>query len=126
MEIVMDEYKKKILENAGIDMDEVLERFMGNTGLMDKFFSKFLNDMNYTKLNTAILCGDASGAFLAAHTLKGLCGDLYFKDLGKIVCKQTYLLKGGDMESATAIMPQVAQEYEKLSAAFKDCLPLAV
>lgn len=55
MEIVMDEYKKKILENAGIDMDEVLERFMGNTGLMDKFFSKFLNDMNYTKLNTAIL-----------------------------------------------------------------------
>ncbi len=30
------------------------------------------------------------------------------------------------MESATAIMPQVAQEYEKLSAAFKDCLPLAV
>ena len=31
-----------------IDMDEVLERFMGNTGLMDKFFSKFLNDMNYT------------------------------------------------------------------------------
>ena len=35
MEIVMDEYKKKILENAGIDMDEVLERFMGNTGLME-------------------------------------------------------------------------------------------
>lgn len=37
----MDEYKKKILENAGIDMDEVLERFMGNTGLMDKFFQNF-------------------------------------------------------------------------------------
>lgn len=120
----MDEYKKKVLEDAGIDMDENIRRFMGNFVLMDRFFTKFLTDINYMELNNALLNCDINRAFLAAHTLKGICGDLSLKRLGSIVCRQSYLLKCGNLESAVAIMPEVSSEYEKLSAAFKSCLPL--
>lgn len=121
----MNDSKKMILENAGIDMDENIERFMGNVALMDRFFLKFMSDENFAKLTEAIENGDTEEAFNAAHTLKGVCGNLSFKSLEKIVGKQTVMLRSGDLESAIAIMPKVSHEYEKLSDAFRTCLPLA-
>lgn len=122
--MAISEEKMAILTGAGIDMESNNERFMGNVALMDRFFGKFLNDPNYKKLSDAIAEGNKEDAFAAAHTLKGVCGNLSLKALEKIVAEQTEMLRGGDMEAAAAVMPKVKEEYERLKEAFGKVLPL--
>lgn len=57
----MDILKKERLEQAGIDVDDVLERFMGNEALLDRMLKGFLQDQNYSVLCQAMEAGDASG-----------------------------------------------------------------
>ncbi len=37
----MDESRKQILISAGIDVDDALERLMGNESLLERFLKKF-------------------------------------------------------------------------------------
>lgn len=46
----MDTLKKERLEQAGINVDDVLERFMGNEALLDRMLKGFLQDQNYAAL----------------------------------------------------------------------------
>ena len=46
----MEERTIQRLEEAGIHVPEVLERFMGSEVLLVKFLKKFLEDENYEKL----------------------------------------------------------------------------
>lgn len=67
----MDENKKERLAEAGIDVENALERFMGNEGLLERFLKKFLNDQNFSKLTVAIGEKKEQEALAASHTLKG-------------------------------------------------------
>ena len=60
----MEERTIQRLEEAGIHVPEVLERFMGSEALLVKFLKKFLEDENYEKLAQAMKgqdYGEASG-----------------------------------------------------------------
>ena len=50
----MEERTIQRLEEAGIHVPEVLERFMGSEALLVKFLKKFLEDENYEKLAQAM------------------------------------------------------------------------
>ncbi|MCI9078571.1 MAG: hypothetical protein HFH68_06545 [Lachnospiraceae bacterium] len=121
----MNEYKRKALENAGVNIDEVRERFMGDELFIDKCFKMFINDKTLVKLKEAVLNNNSNEAFIAAHTLKGVCGELSIYKLGSIVCQMSYMLKAGDIKSASEIMPEALYEYEILSKVFNSCFPLA-
>lgn len=121
----MDEYKIKALKSVGVNIDEARERFMDNYLFMDKCFTMFINDNNLIKLKEAVSNNNIEDAFIAAHTLKGVCCELSIYKLGSIVCQMSYMLKGGDIKSASEIMPEVLYEYEMLSKVFNTCLPLS-
>lgn len=55
--------------------DDALSRLMNDT-LIEKFLKKFLNDDSFKKLSMAIETKDCHEAFVAAHTLKGVCLNL--------------------------------------------------
>lgn len=110
----MDEKVLETLKQAGIDVDGALERFMGNTGLLKKFLLKFLDDKDYGILVKAIEDGDTDTAFKAAHTLKGVCGNLSLMGLFRLIGEQTELLRSGKLDEATAMMPKVTEEYNKM------------
>ena len=55
----------------------------------------FINDKNFIKLKEAVYNNNIEEAFIAAHTLKGVCGELSIYKLGSIVCQMSYMLKGG-------------------------------
>ena len=74
----MNEALRKKLLGAGVDPDSALERFMGNEGLYLRFAGRFLEDRNYEELLKAMEKGDTKAAFAAAHTLKGVSGNLSF------------------------------------------------
>ena len=85
--------KKEILTAAGIQADEALERLMGSEALLERFLKKFLQDKSYEELVSAIEGQELERAFRAAHTLKGVCGNLSLNRLGDLVKEQVELLR---------------------------------
>lgn len=108
------------LREAGVDVDGALERFLGNTDLFHKFLIKFLDDSNMKKLRAAMAAGNVTDAFSAAHTLKGVCGNLSLIKLQKIVSEQTELLRKKDMAGAAKMMPEILDEYNHISTIIRE------
>lgn len=113
----MDNTWKQIAQNAGIDIDSGVERFSGNEMLYEKFLHRFADDKSYSELVAALSDDDCSAAFNAAHTLKGVSGNLSLIRLQEIVSEQVEYLRLGDLDAGKRIL-------EEVSAAYKDILKI--
>lgn len=118
----MDEKEKERLKAAGIDINVLLERFMGNGALAKKFLKKFSEDKNFKALQEAFKQGDGDAAFTAAHTLKGLTGNLSMSALFSTISSQVELLRGGEMEKAAQMMPEIEEEYHRIAGELNQIL----
>lgn len=110
----MTEERKAILEAGGFNVDEAMKRFMNNEKLWTKFLKKFKADTSYENLVKAMEEKDQKSAFEAAHTLKGITGNLAMNRLHELVGEQTDYLRdeSSDFEAAAAMMPKITEEYE--------------
>ena len=71
-------------DELGIDKDEVSARFVGNMDLAAKCTMKYIDDNTFNELQTAMAEQNYSGIEIAAHTLKGVAGNLGFSEIQKI------------------------------------------
>ena len=110
----MQALARERLENAGIDVTGALERFMGNGVLLERFLKKFLSDPNYEKLAAAGGAGDQENALTAAHTLKGVCGNLGMTELFDLTAKQVAAFRAGRWEDAIRFMPNISLAYGRV------------
>ena len=115
----MDEKKMQELQDAGVNTETALKRFMNNLSLMERLLKKFLDDKSYAALQAALDAGETEEAFKAAHTLKGVCGNLSFDNLFSVVSEQTEVLRAGNLEEGKAMMPQVTEAYDKVMNVLK-------
>ena len=115
----MTEESKRRLVEAGIDVDDALARLMQNEGLLMRLLRAFLQDANFAQLQEALAKGDVSGAFTAAHTLKGVAGNLSMKDLFARGSEVVECLRGGDLGAAAEKMPAVEAAYRKVVDALR-------
>lgn len=76
-----------ILEAYGADYAKTMERFMGNEAFYMRMLMMLSRDENLQLLGTALENGDLTAAFEAAHTLKGVAGNLGLTPLYDAVCK---------------------------------------
>ena len=84
--------------------------------LIERFIVKFLDDDSYSKLCSAMQDGNREEAFRAAHTLKGVCGNLSIAKLYDAASALTELLRpetDAMPEGAQALMEHVEQRYEQ-------------
>ncbi|WP_294521636.1 Hpt domain-containing protein [uncultured Pseudoflavonifractor sp.] len=109
----MDDRIRAGLAAAGIDVDEALERFMGSEAMLTRFLEKFPADPGFSALAAALAAGDQEGAVNAAHTLKGLCGNLSIRPLFTGFDRQVALMRAGDWAAAAAMMPQLTEDYNR-------------
>ena len=109
----MEDATRAGLAAAGIDVDEGLERFMGSEAMLNRFLKKFPGDHGFATLAAALEAGDHEGAVSAAHTLKGLCGNLSIKPLFTGFDRQVTLMRAGDWDAAAAMMPQLTRDYSR-------------
>lgn len=116
----MDEGKRTCLEAAGIDVGGALERFMGSAALLERFLKKFPEDPNYQALRAAMDAGDPEGAVTAAHSLKGVCGNLSMAELFGLFTRQVQLLREGKMAEAAALMPDIDRAYDRVCRAIRE------
>lgn len=111
--------RRKQLEAAGIDVASALERMMGSEALLERLLGKFLDDPQYSALRAALEAGDAERAVSAAHTLKGVCGNLSMTDLYGLFTRQVDALRAGDLPLARGMMEEIAPAYERVTAAIR-------
>ena len=115
----MNEAWRDRLEAAGLDTAQALERMMGSEALLERLLDKFLEDGNFAALTAALEAGDAAGAVQAAHTLKGVCGNLSMTELYRLFTGQVEALRGGDLDGARAMMGEISPAYQAVTAAIR-------
>lgn len=112
----MEEMTRRRLAEAGVDTEDALRRFMGNEVLLLKFLGRFGQDENFARLSEALARGDEKAAFEAAHTLKGVWGNLSLPALSRQVSVMVEDLRAGRTDAAAAQLPALEQEYLRVKA----------
>ncbi len=122
----MDATMKKNLEDAGINVDEALERLLGNERLMAKVLKKFPSNSvsYYTELQKDLEGGASDEETKKAiefncHSLKGVCLNLSITRLGNLFTEQLGMIRNGDLKGAGEFMERIAPEYEKVISAIE-------
>ncbi|MDE7326553.1 MAG: Hpt domain-containing protein [Lachnospiraceae bacterium] len=113
----IDEKTMKELVDAGIDMEEASERFMGNMDMVVKFLKKFPADPNYGLLEEALKNREAKKALSASHILKGVCGNLSMNVMHNLFSEQVEHIRANNWEAVLNVMGDIRTEYEKVNAA---------
>lgn len=110
---------QEFYKEIGSDYEEVVKRF-GAEALVARFVIKFTGDPTFGKLEAAFAAGDQAGAFRAAHTLKGVSGNLGFGRLWQASSDLTeYLRPGNATEGAKGLFEAVREEYTAVLRALK-------
>ncbi len=103
----------------GGDYQSVVGRLM-NERIVQKFVFKFLDDSSYDHLIRAMEEKNYSEAFLAAHTMKGVCQNLSFNSLGDSSSRLTEALRGGKSEEYQELLELVKGDYERTVLAIRE------
>ena len=83
----------------GADVQSALERFGGDESLYQLCFGLLLDDQNFHDLEAHIAAENMEGAFLAAHTLKGVLGNLGITPLLHSISNVVEALRTHDTEN---------------------------
>ena len=102
-------------EMLGGSYQEIKERLQSDELILRLMF-KFLNDKSYENLCRAVEEEAYEEAFRAAHTLKGVCQNLSFGELGASSGELTELLRNRetvpvDRERCMELFGQVCADY---------------
>ncbi len=101
------------------DFDEALRRLQ-TENFVRRIAVKFLRDESFAQLERALDAGDVQEAFRAAHTLKGVSGNLSFTRLARSSAALTELLRSGNLAAAKENLPEVAADYRRTVEALRD------
>lgn len=106
----------------GGDWEGVTKRLMGES-LVQRFVKKFIEeDKSFCQLKEALSVGDVKAAFMAAHTLKGVCQSLGFDGLFKPTNELTELLRAESLEGSDVLFSQVEEQYNRIVESLAPCL----
>ncbi|MCQ2520316.1 MAG: Hpt domain-containing protein [Lachnospiraceae bacterium] len=118
----MTDLQRNALLEAGVEIDEALERCMNNENLYFRCLSKFIEDTNYDKLIQAIESGDAGTAFEASHGLKGVCLNLGLSALCIPVSEIVEVFRNGSLDYRPENFEALKIGYERTINTLKNIL----
>lgn len=111
---------KAIFEAYGANYAATMPRFVGKEALYMRFLTMFFADDSYETLGSMLAAQDWKAAFEAAHTLKGVAGNMGLTPLYDVVCTLLELLRaGGRQEDAAhydALYAEIGREMERVRA----------
>ncbi|MEG1774896.1 MAG: Hpt domain-containing protein [Clostridia bacterium] len=108
------------LDAYGVNIPETMDRFVNDTELYERCLQLLLQDENWGKLGEALQAADLEQAFMAAHTLKGVTGNMGLQRLYDRVCEivEPLRMHRTDVEYAQAYrtLMQELEQVKKLLA----------
>ena len=115
----MQSFKDKI-EAYGGDYEGTKARFIGNEAMYRKILGMLFKDENLQKLGDALEGGDMQAAFEAAHTLKGVVGNMGLTPLYEAVCAIVEPLRAKTEVDYAALYGAVRAQYARAEALKND------
>lgn len=111
---------KECYAAMGGDYEEVMGRLRSER-LVQKFVLKFLDDGSYRLLCDSLAAGDREEAFRAAHTIKGVCGNLAFNTLLESSEALTESLRDGrpPQPGEEELIQRVEEDYRRTVQAIR-------
>lgn len=110
----MDQLLEQQLLAIHVNIPEGVARFAGNQALYEKFLYKFLDDPTFAQLEQAVASQDWDVALTAAHTLKGVTGNLAIGGLYDASTQMVSHLRQSDQAAALAAYADIRQAYGQL------------
>lgn len=101
------------LNAYGMDVPSTLARFGSNEQLMMRFLLGFPNDKTMDSLREAMKSGDHEAQKVAAHSLKGLSGNLGLTPLFEASSEMMNALRSDEPVDANSLYEVVEREYGK-------------
>lgn len=107
------------IDPTGNEYTNVMSR-LGTERLVDKYLKKMTNDKSYENLKQAIASGNYKEAFMASHTIKGICMNLSLKILAESSSALTEELRNDpDPARVSVLFKQVEEDYELVTNGIK-------
>ena len=103
------------LREFGADVEDGLKRCMNNEAFYLKLVARVPGDANFDKLRDATAAGDLDAAFVAAHTIKGIAGNLSLTPIAKPVIEITELLRDRKNTDYAPLTEQVLEARNRLA-----------
>lgn len=109
------ENMRECFEQYGMDYQTTMERFLNNEAMYLRLLGKLFPNNELQRLGAALETGDKSGAFEAAHTLKGVSGNLGLTPLYEAVCALVEPLRAGEEREDYSVLYQAVQiEFQRM------------
>ena len=102
-----------LYKQVGGSAGEVLKRIPSEK-MLRKFVGKYLADPTFGNLESAAAVQDWKGAFLAAHTLKGVAQNLGFANLQRSAAELTEALRRDKPLTDMALFQKVREDQKEL------------
>lgn len=107
------------IDPSGNDYTEVMSR-LGTERLVNKYLKKMVEDKSFASLKEAIASENYKDAFMASHTIKGICMNLSLKLLADSSSALTEELRDNpDPAQVSALFKQVEQDYQIVTDGIK-------
>ena len=104
------------LRQYGANVDEGMERCMKNEALYLKLVATIPKEVKFNELKEGLDTGDLEAAFLAAHALKGVTGNLSLTPLFDPLSKITELLRAREAVDYTELLNEILNKKSQLEA----------
>lgn len=101
---------RQFYDETGGNYDSVIQRFLTEERTK-RFLKMFLKDPSYEQLESSLKTEDVDEAFLAAHTLKGVCLNIGLSRLYTSSSDVTEALRGRDLNAAMQKMQALRRDY---------------
>lgn len=104
------------LRELGVNIEEALDRFMGNGALYEKMLNKLTAAVKDVQVLPCFEAGDHDAALENAHALKGVTGNLSVTPLYKGYTEIVDELRAGNPDKARKILDDLLPVQEKIIA----------
>lgn len=95
------------LKDKGVNVDEAINRFMGNASLYERMLFKFLDMMKNLKVSPDFDINDYNDVIEEAHAIKGSAGNLSITPIYEAYGKAVDLLRQSQPEEAKTVLENV-------------------
>lgn len=110
----MSEDLNTALAQYGIDYVDAMERMDNDAELYKMLALKYLNNTKYAELVAALEVQDFDEAYKAAHSLKGVAGNLSFAKLFDVAAAMSEALFKGEYQAAEKMLGDLTRENDKV------------
>ena len=104
------------LKTYGADVNDGLARCMNNQDFYFRLIEKALEDKNFAALEDALANKDLPAAFEAAHSLKGVTGNLALTPIYSPILEMTELLREGKEIDYSDYLSLVMKKRDELKS----------